>query len=117
MRVTVAVAASMRTSIRTPSFTIRIFHSARPCSSSRSTWVTTPPPVLARAARMACSRPVASAGAVGPVVSLVSVGSVVLYVAVLLYRLFSYWLPLPSGLVASILFRRRHHVGPERVTA
>jgi uncharacterized protein (TIRG00374 family) len=28
--------------------------------------------------------------------------------AVLLYRLFSYWLPLPSGLVASILFRRRH---------
>lgn len=29
--------------------------------------------------------------------------------AVLLYRLFSYWLPLPAGLVASILFRRRHH--------
>jgi uncharacterized protein (TIRG00374 family) len=28
--------------------------------------------------------------------------------ATLLYRLFSYWLPLPSGLVASILFRRRH---------
>jgi uncharacterized protein (TIRG00374 family) len=28
--------------------------------------------------------------------------------AVLLYRLFSYWMPLPSGLVASILFRRRH---------
>lgn len=28
--------------------------------------------------------------------------------AVLLYRLFSYWLPLPAGLVASILFRRRH---------
>jgi len=34
--------------------------------------------------------------------------------ATLLYRLFSYWLPLPSGLVASILFRRRHK---ERVTA
>jgi uncharacterized membrane protein YbhN (UPF0104 family) len=29
--------------------------------------------------------------------------------AVLLYRLFSYWLPLPAGLVASIMFRRRHH--------
>jgi uncharacterized protein (TIRG00374 family) len=28
--------------------------------------------------------------------------------AVLLYRLFSYWLPLPAGLVASILFRHRH---------
>jgi uncharacterized protein (TIRG00374 family) len=28
--------------------------------------------------------------------------------AVLLYRLFSYWMPLPAGLVASILFRRRH---------
>jgi uncharacterized protein (TIRG00374 family) len=28
--------------------------------------------------------------------------------ATLLYRLFSYWLPLPSGLVASVLFRRRH---------
>ena len=27
--------------------------------------------------------------------------------AVLLYRLFSYWLPLPAGLLASILFRRR----------
>src|SRR5439155_1012834 len=26
--------------------------------------------------------------------------------ATLLYRLFSYWLPLPSGLVAAILFRR-----------
>ncbi len=30
--------------------------------------------------------------------------------AVLLYRLFSYWLPLPAGLVASILFRRRHRL-------
>jgi uncharacterized protein (TIRG00374 family) len=28
--------------------------------------------------------------------------------ATLLYRLFQYWLPLPAGLVASILFRRRH---------
>jgi uncharacterized protein (TIRG00374 family) len=28
--------------------------------------------------------------------------------ATLLYRLFSYWLPLPAGLVASILYRRRH---------
>ncbi len=35
--------------------------------------------------------------------------------AVLLYRLFSYWLPLPSGLVASILFRRRHHERSGRV--
>jgi uncharacterized protein (TIRG00374 family) len=34
--------------------------------------------------------------------------------AVLLYRLFSYWLPLPAGLVASVLFRRRHR---EAVTA
>jgi uncharacterized protein (TIRG00374 family) len=29
--------------------------------------------------------------------------------ATLLYRLFSYWLPLPAGLVASYRFRRRHH--------
>jgi uncharacterized membrane protein YbhN (UPF0104 family) len=36
--------------------------------------------------------------------------------SVLLYRLFSYWLPLPAGLVASILFRRRHRIGPERIT-
>jgi uncharacterized protein (TIRG00374 family) len=40
--------------------------------------------------------------------------------AVLLYRLFSYWLPLPAGLVASILFRRRHRElstpAPARVT-
>jgi uncharacterized protein (TIRG00374 family) len=28
--------------------------------------------------------------------------------ATLLYRLFSYWLPLPAGLVASIMFGRRH---------
>jgi uncharacterized protein (TIRG00374 family) len=28
--------------------------------------------------------------------------------ATLLYRLFSYWLPLPAGLVASIWFNRRH---------
>ena len=28
--------------------------------------------------------------------------------ATLLYRLFSYWLPLPAGLVASIWFGRRH---------
>ena len=28
--------------------------------------------------------------------------------ATLLYRLFSYWLPLPAGLVASFLFRHRH---------
>jgi uncharacterized protein (TIRG00374 family) len=28
--------------------------------------------------------------------------------ATLLYRLFSYWLPLPAGLVASVLFGRRH---------
>jgi hypothetical protein len=30
--------------------------------------------------------------------------------ATLLYRLFSYWLPLPAGLVASIMFGRRHRV-------
>jgi uncharacterized protein (TIRG00374 family) len=29
-------------------------------------------------------------------------------VATLLYRLFSYWLPLPAGLLASVLFGRRH---------
>jgi uncharacterized protein (TIRG00374 family) len=28
--------------------------------------------------------------------------------ATLLYRLFQYWLPLPAGLIASVLFRRRH---------
>jgi uncharacterized protein (TIRG00374 family) len=28
--------------------------------------------------------------------------------AVLIYRLFSYWMPLPAGLVASYLYRRRH---------
>jgi uncharacterized protein (TIRG00374 family) len=32
--------------------------------------------------------------------------------ATLLYRLFSYWLPLPAGLVASVLFRRRHREEP-----
>jgi uncharacterized protein (TIRG00374 family) len=37
--------------------------------------------------------------------------------AVLLYRLFSYWLPLPSGLVASILFRRRHRTRAQAATA
>jgi uncharacterized membrane protein YbhN (UPF0104 family) len=26
----------------------------------------------------------------------------------LLYRVFSYWLPLPAGIVASTLFTRRH---------
>ena len=30
--------------------------------------------------------------------------------ATLLYRLFSYWLPLPLGLGASIWFSRRHRV-------
>jgi uncharacterized protein (TIRG00374 family) len=28
--------------------------------------------------------------------------------ATLLYRLFSYWLPLPAGAIASVLFRQRH---------
>lgn len=28
--------------------------------------------------------------------------------ATLLYRIFSYWLPLPTGLIAAALFRRRH---------
>ena len=32
--------------------------------------------------------------------------------AVLLYRLFSYWIPLPAGLVASWLFSRRHRLPP-----
>jgi hypothetical protein len=32
--------------------------------------------------------------------------------ATLLYRVFSYWLPLPAGLVAAALFRHRH----ERLT-
>ena len=30
--------------------------------------------------------------------------------AVLIYRLFSYWMPLPAGLVASFLYRRRHRL-------
>jgi uncharacterized protein (TIRG00374 family) len=30
--------------------------------------------------------------------------------AVLLYRLFSYWIPLPAGVVASFLYRRRHRL-------
>jgi hypothetical protein len=30
--------------------------------------------------------------------------------ATLLYRLFSYWLPLPLGLGASIWFSRRHRI-------
>jgi uncharacterized protein (TIRG00374 family) len=37
--------------------------------------------------------------------------------AVLLYRLFSYWLPLPAGMVASILFRRRHREEAKAATA
>jgi uncharacterized protein (TIRG00374 family) len=30
--------------------------------------------------------------------------------ATLIYRLFSYWMPLPAGLVASFLYRRRHRL-------
>jgi len=30
--------------------------------------------------------------------------------AVLIYRLFSYWMPLPAGLLASFLYRRRHRL-------
>jgi uncharacterized protein (TIRG00374 family) len=37
--------------------------------------------------------------------------------ATLLYRLFSYWLPLPLGLVASILFSRRHRVPATRTSS
>lgn len=36
--------------------------------------------------------------------------------ATLLYRLFSYWLPLPLGLGASIWFSRRHHAPRPSVT-
>jgi uncharacterized membrane protein YbhN (UPF0104 family) len=32
--------------------------------------------------------------------------------ATLLYRLFQYWLPLPTGLVAAQLYRRRHRNDP-----
>ena len=28
--------------------------------------------------------------------------------ATLLYRVFSYWLPMPAGLVAAVIFKRRH---------
>ena len=30
--------------------------------------------------------------------------------ATLIYRLFSYWMPLPAGLIASFLYRRRHRL-------
>ena len=39
----------------------------------------------------------------------VSGGEAVL--ATLIYRLASYWLPMPSGLVAYLLFRRRYQTG------
>jgi uncharacterized protein (TIRG00374 family) len=39
----------------------------------------------------------------------VSGGEAVL--ATLIYRLASYWLPMPSGLVAYVLFRRKYQTG------
>jgi uncharacterized membrane protein YbhN (UPF0104 family) len=33
--------------------------------------------------------------------------------ATLLYRLVAYWLPIPAGGVAYLLFRRRYHVGDQ----
>jgi hypothetical protein len=38
-------------------------------------------------------------------------------VSTLAYRLASYWLPLPAGLVAWVAYRRRYHVADEELDA
>jgi uncharacterized protein (TIRG00374 family) len=45
------------------------------------------------------------------VLALAGVDAAHAVLATLLYRLFSYWLPMPAGLLASILFGRRHPAG------
>jgi uncharacterized protein (TIRG00374 family) len=45
------------------------------------------------------------------VLALAGVSAAHAVLATLLYRLFSYWLPMPAGLLASILFGRRHPAG------
>ena len=45
--------------------------------------------------------------------SLAGVGGAQALTATLLYRLAAYWLPIPAGGVAYLLFRRRYHVGDQ----
>jgi uncharacterized protein (TIRG00374 family) len=47
------------------------------------------------------------AGLVG-LLALAGVAAAVASIAVLAYRLVSYWLPLPAGAVAAVLHRRRY---------
>jgi putative heme transporter len=50
------------------------------------------------------------------VLALAGVDAAHAVLATLLYRLFSYWLPMPAGLLASILFGRRHPAGAAPAT-
>jgi hypothetical protein len=54
--------------------------------------------------------PFAEAGLVGTL-TLAGVPGPQALTATLLYRLAAYWLPIPAGGVAYLLFRRRYHVG------
>jgi uncharacterized protein (TIRG00374 family) len=57
---------------------------------------------------------VVEAGLVGTL-TLAGVPGSVAVAATLLYRLFSYWLPIPVGGLGYLLFRRRYHGGTDRV--